>query len=257
MANKTENEILKNLISLSHALGKPERGLAMIGEGNTSALLPDGTYYLKASGSELGTIKEEDFVRLKQDTVLALLEKGNVPEAELKVLFEQAKSDPSQTRRPSVEALMHALCLSYEGVQFVGHTHPMHINRLTCSNSYPANLQGRMYPDEIVLLGVDSVFVPYTDPGIPLALEIKRLIDAYIEKYKGVPKSLYIQNHGFVALGTSAQEVENITLTAEKAASIRLGAILAGGICLLDPKTVQHIMGRADEKYRLELFEGK
>jgi len=78
MADKTENEILKNLISLSHRLGKPERGLAMIGEGNISALLPDGTYYLKASGSELGTIKEEDFVRLKQDTVLALLQKGNV-----------------------------------------------------------------------------------------------------------------------------------------------------------------------------------
>ena len=69
------------------------------------------------------------------------------------------------------------------------------------SKTFPENLRGRMYPDEIVLLGEDSVFIPYTDPGIPLAREIKKQIDTYISEYGSVPKCIYMQNHGFVALG--------------------------------------------------------
>ncbi len=255
--SENHNNILQDLIAMSHGLGNESRKLAMIGEGNTSALLDDGTYFLKASGTELGTIDETGFVCLKLDTILELLNKGDISEDELKVLFNEAKTDSSQTRRPSVEALMHAVCLSYDGVNFVGHTHPTHINKLTCASSYPQNLMGRMYPDEIVLLGIDSVFVPYVDPGVPMAIKIKELIDSFISEYGTVPKSMYIQNHGFVALGKTALEVENITLTASKAAEVRLGAIMAGGINLLDEQTIRHIMGRPDEKYRQELFEGK
>ncbi len=254
--NERQKNILNDLISMSHGLGKESRKLAMIGEGNTSALLDDGTYFLKASGTELGTIDETGFVQLNLETILKLLEKGDISEDELKVLFNEAKVDPSQVRRPSVEALMHAVCLMYEDVNFVGHTHPTHINKLTCATSYPQNLMGRMYPDEIVLLGIDSVFVPYVDPGIPMAIKMKELIDSYISEYGTVPKCMYIQNHGFVALGKTAQEVVNITLTASKAAEVRLGAIIAGGINLLDEQTIRHIMGRPDEKYRQNLFEG-
>ncbi len=255
--NESQKNILKDVISMSHGLGREDRKLAMIGEGNTSALLGDGTYLLKASGTELGTINEKGFVQLNLDTILKLLEKGDISEDELKVLFNEAKTDASQTSRPSVEALMHAVCLTYEDVNFVGHTHPTHINKLTCAKTYPENLMGRMYPDEIVLLGIDSVFVPYVDPGVPMAIKIKELIDSFISEYGTVPKSMYIQNHGFVALGKTALEVENITLTASKAAEIRLGAILAGGMNLLDEQTIRHIMGRPDEKYRQNLFEGK
>ena len=254
---ESEQKILEHLVNLSLNLGKPERTLAIIGEGNTSALLSDDSYYLKASGCELGSITSEGFVRLDRKKVSALLERKNVSEDELKKLFNDAKIDSAATKRPSVEALMHALCLGYEGVKFVAHTHPCYINSLTCSKSFPQNLQGRMYPDEIVLLGEDSVFIPYTDPGIPLACEIKKRIDEYIETYDAVPKSMYLQNHGFVALASSAAEAENITLTAEKAARIRLGAVSAGGINLLDKETIRHIINRPDEKYRRALFAAK
>lgn len=257
MSEKTNEDILRELTQMSRNLGKSERNLVIIGEGNTSALLPDGSYYLKASGFEMSSINEDGFVRLKKQTVLDLLEKQNICEDELKKLFNAAKVNPEETKRPSVEALMHALCLSYEDVRFIAHTHPCNINRLTCSKTFPENLRGRMYPDEIVLLGEDSVFIPYTDPGIPLACEIKKQIDTYISEYGSVPKCIYMQNHGFVALGASAREAENITLTAEKAAFIRLGAIAAGGINLLDVQTVRHIMNRPDEKYRKALFASK
>lgn len=250
-------DILDNLVNLSLNLGRPDRTLIIIGEGNTSALLPDDSYYLKASGCELGSITSEGFVRLDRKKIADLSERKNVTEAELKQLFNEAKVDREDTKRPSVEALMHALCLGYEGVKFIAHTHPCYINSLTCSKSFPQNLQGRMYPDEIVLLGEDSVFIPYTDPGISLACEIKKRIDKYIEEYGSVPKSMYLQNHGFVALASSSYEAENITLTAEKAAFIRLGALSAGGINLLDKETVRHIINRPDEKYRSALFVAK
>ncbi|MGI5173316.1 class II aldolase/adducin family protein [Treponema sp. OMZ 840] len=246
--------IEKELISLSQRLGCPEKEMAIIGEGNTSALLGDGTYLLKASGFELSSIDERGFVLMYLDKILKLLEKESISENELKLYFQEAKVVPSDKRRPSVEALLHAVCLSYEGITFVGHTHPVYINSLTCATSFPENLQGRMYPDEIVLLGIDSVYVPYTDPGIPLAKELKQKIDTFIIEHKSIPKSIYLQNHGFVAIGGSAKEVEHITLTAEKAARVRLGACLAGGIHALDRKTVTHIWGRPDEKYRQQIF---
>ena len=49
-------EILKRLIQLSHELGRENRHLAILGEGNVSSDLGDGTFYVKASGSQLGTI---------------------------------------------------------------------------------------------------------------------------------------------------------------------------------------------------------
>lgn len=249
--------IIKDLISMSHALGIPERELAQAGEGNTSAAFDKYTFFLKASGFELGNITEADFVLLKRNVVISLLEKDNVSEDKLKEVFALAKVNQAEAKRPSVEALMHAICLSYEGVNFVGHTHPVYINQLTCSKSYPENLKGRMYPDEIVSLGIDSVYLPYTDPGVPLAKALKNHIDEYIKKYDEVPKSVYMQNHGFVALGKTKNEVEVITLTAQKAAKVRVGAMLAGGVNLLSDDTVLHIANRPDEKYRQNYFQSK
>ena len=43
--------IIKRLIWLSHELGREDRQLAMLGEGNVSADLGDGTFYVKASAA--------------------------------------------------------------------------------------------------------------------------------------------------------------------------------------------------------------
>ena len=54
MADPTE--ILQVLIALSRELGAEHRGLAILGEGNVSAKLNDDTFFVKASGSSLGTL---------------------------------------------------------------------------------------------------------------------------------------------------------------------------------------------------------
>ena len=93
-----------------------------------------------------------------------------------------------------------------------------------------------MYPDEIVLLGEDSVFIPYTDPGIPLAREIKKQIDTYISEYGSVPKCIYMQNHGFVALGASARETSFIVDMIIKQMEYKTSALAIG--YSLDRKSV-------------------
>jgi rhamnose utilization protein RhaD (predicted bifunctional aldolase and dehydrogenase) len=47
---------LARLLELSHQLGREERKLAILGEGNTSTRLGADTFLVKASGSNLATL---------------------------------------------------------------------------------------------------------------------------------------------------------------------------------------------------------
>ncbi|GAB4112763.1 MAG: hypothetical protein Kow00103_03030 [Candidatus Caldatribacteriota bacterium] len=60
-----------------------------------------------------------------------------------------------------------------------------------------------------------------------------------------------------VALGSSVKEVKNITLTANKAAWIRIGASFLGGINLLASQEIEHIAQRLDEKYRQKFLKSE
>ena len=67
-------DILKRLIWLSRELGREDRHLAILGEGNVSADLGDGTFYVKASGSQLATIDAAGFTRVKVSPILEALD---------------------------------------------------------------------------------------------------------------------------------------------------------------------------------------
>ena len=259
--NKRQAKILKELIELSHFLGNNSLQLTILGEGNTSAKVMDRgeqkSFLIKASGTCLETIGAGEFVHLKLETIMRLLTIGNPTDDIIQEVFKEALVDPNQTLRPSVETFLHAVCLAINGINFVGHTHPVSVGILVCSKSFPENLKGRIYPDEIVILGRESVFIPYTDPGVKLAQKIKRELDNFIKKHQQPPKAIYLQNHGLVALGSSAKEVKNITLTANKAAWIRIGASCLGGINLLTSQEVEHITKRLDEKYRQIFLTGE
>jgi len=252
-------ETLRKLVKLSNNLGNENCHLAIIGEGNTSAKIEINniveSFYIKASGAQLATVGEKDFIQVYFEPIMKLINMKNPNAKEINYVFEKAKVDKKYQAKPSVETLLHAICLDLEGVNFVGHTHPTSVNRLTCSKSFPENLKRRIFPDEIILLGKESIFIPYTDPGVKLAQKAKKEIEIFLDKHGERPKSIYIQNHGFVALGSTPVEVENITFMADKAAEIRFGALLAGGINTFSEDIVTYIAGRTDEKYRQKLFE--
>lgn len=248
-------DVLTDLVALSRAVGRREEDCTILGEGNTSARADGSSFWVKASGTNLATIDEEGFVRVSFAGVLRLLDMPSPDAQTVERVYEEAKVDRTQKRRPSVEALFHAVCLSLPGVTYVAHTHPAPVNMLCCSATFPESLRGRMYPDEVVWLGVDSVFVPYRDPGVQLAHELRTALDAYQVRNGEVPRVAYLQNHGLVALGGTRVAAENTTFTAVKAARVRLGAMAAGGIHLLPEGEARRLLGRPDEAYRIKMAQ--
>lgn len=242
--------VLDDLATMSNRLGDPVFDAAVLGEGNTSIRCDDRTFWIKGSGCSLADMGPQDFVHLRFDAILALLGEAKADEARIAAAYQAAKVDPDHPRRPSVETLFHALLLGYPGVEVVAHTHPTAVNRLTCNPGWDLALAGRMFPDEAVVMGVESVFVPYTDPGVPLAVAIRDGMDTFIAHHGETPKVIYLQNHGMIALAAKPAEAINITCMAIKAARIRLGAIQAGGIRPLPAVVVRHLVSRPDERYR-------
>ncbi len=253
----TTNEILTQLITLSNNLGQPANDYVILGEGNTSVRVDDTSFFVKASGTEMRTIGPAGFVQVRFEPILALLDGPDLSDEAVKQALIEAKVDPQAQGHPSVETALHALCLQLPGVNFVGHTHPTAINRLTCSAAFETAISGRLFPDEIVVCGPAPVIIPYTDPGLPLAREVRQRINAYLDTYGERPKTILMQNHGFIALAGTAQQVENITAMAVKAARILVGAYALGGPRFMSPEAVRRIHTRPDEHYRQRIIGTK
>ncbi|MBI1882050.1 MAG: class II aldolase/adducin family protein [Chloroflexi bacterium] len=250
MPPKMTNDLLAQLITLSHNLGHSANDYVILGEGNTSVKVDHDTFWVKASGVELRTVGLAGFVQVYFGPILALLDGPDLSDEAVKQALIAAKVDPKAKGHPSVETALHAMCLKLEGVNFVGHTHPTAINMITCSAAFETALNGRLFPDEIVLCGPAPVLIPYVDPGLPLAREVYRRINTYIDAYGERPKTIYMQNHGFIALAPTPQQVENITAMAVKAARILAGAYALGGPHFMTPQAVDRIHTRPDEHYR-------
>ncbi len=244
------DDILTQLITMSNNLGDPANDYVILGEGNTSAKKDDTTFWVKASGTQLRTIDAGGFVEVSFKQVLAMLNGPGLSDNEVKNALIEAKVDPQVPGHPSVETVLHAICLSLPGVNYVGHTHPSPINMITCSAVFDTATEGRLFPDEIVVCGPAPVLVPYVDPGLPLAREIQQRINAYIDTYGDIPKTILMQNHGFMALATTAQQVENITAMAVKTARILVGTYALGGPNFMTSEAVDRIHTRPDEHYR-------
>ncbi|MGE5602025.1 MAG: class II aldolase/adducin family protein [Nitrososphaerales archaeon] len=245
-----QEPILDQLVALSNELGRPELDYVILGEGNTSARAGDATFYVKGSGTQLRTINASGFARVRFEPVLAMMDKQGLTDDEVKAALTAAKVDPAEGPHPSVETLLHALCLQLPGVNFVGHTHATAVNMLTCSVGFEQAYAGRLFPDEIVSCGPAPVLVPYTDPGVPLAVEVWRRIQAHIEKYGEQPKVILIQNHGPIVLGKTPQQVLDVMAMAVKTARVLLGTFAAGGPRFLSEHDVNRIHTRPDELYR-------
>jgi len=98
------------------------------------------------------------------------------------------------------------------------------------------------------------VIVPWTDPGLPLARKVQALIDEYIDERGELPKTVLLQNHGLIALGATAHEVNAITAMAVKSARILAGTYAFGGPHFFSDEDVSKIHTRPDEMYRRKVI---
>ena len=240
---------LAALLALSHDLGREDRPFAILGEGNTSALLDGGRFAVKASGCSLATLGAGDLTICDQEKLLALFDADALDEAAMEAALLAARVDPA-AKRPSIEALFHAWLLTLDGVGFAGHVHPVACNQWLCSPRARELADTRIFPDEVVCCGPASVFVPYSDPGLPLALAIRENTRAFIGKNGIVPRIILLESHGVIALGATPQAVLGAMLMVEKAAAIRLGAAALGGPIFLADEQIASLAGRRDEAYR-------
>ncbi len=244
------SDALTRLLSLSHDLGREERKLAILGEGNTSARISDDRFLVKASGSNLATLSSLGVTECRLADLRALLDRRAMADAAVDEALLAARLDLG-ARKPSVEAVFHAFLLTLPGVNFVGHTHPVTVNQLLCTSHARTFAQRRLFPDEVVCCGGESVFVPYTDPGLKLAQAIRSAVVAFIKRLSCAPRVILLENHGLIALGSTPEAVLAATLMAAKAAEIFVGAMAASHKPrFLSAAQVARIAGRPDEHYR-------
>lgn len=245
------------LIDLTRALGKPKRDLVIIGEGNTSLRADDDTFYIKASGRGMNGIDADGFAHVRLAAILALLDGPALDADAMKQATRAAMVDPSSPVVPSIEVTFHAALLADCDARCIAHTHPVAVNQIMCSSRAEQFAANRMFPDEIVLCGPRSAFVPYTDPGTPLAHAIRAATRAYSADEGEPPKVILLQNHGLIAIAQTPAEALNITAMAVKAAEIFVGACAVGEPVFLSQADIQHIYKRPDEIYRRKLFVGQ
>jgi len=242
-------ESLERLILLSRQIGREDRRLAILGEGNTSSDLGDGTFLVKSSGCSLSDLDESGVSRVKMAPILAALDDQTLDDSGVRSVLESSRADQSP-KLPSVETFMHAVCLSEGGAKWVGHCHAESVMSVLCSEHGAKPFLGHIFPDAIVVCGRHVAAVPYIDPGLELAREVRRVLREFRAAHGSAPKVILLENHGPVALGASEKEVLNILLMLDKWARILAGTLAVGTPKFLPAAVSKRIDQRPDEDYR-------
>lgn len=245
---------MERLVKMSNTLGSEAYDCAILGEGNTSAKLDQDRFLVKASGTQLKTIDAHGFVKVRFAPIFEALKQDSLSDQDVKKVLLEATLENPEGKMPSVETFFHAIILSPEGVNYIGHTHPTAINGILCSKKAEEAYSGSLFPDQIVVLGTDPLFIPYTDPGLVLAKALQEKFSVYLDRFGKAPKAIYMQNHGFIAVGATDKEVLNITQMAVKTAKILLGIYIMGGPNFFSDENVNRIETRPDEHYRRKVI---
>ena len=124
---------LSTLVKMSNTYGS-NPAYVLAGGGNTS-VKDETTLYVKGSGTQLATIKAEEFVEMSRARLNEIMKTeypGNDTEREAAYLADvmAAVTDADKTKRPSVEALLHNL-FAYT---YVLHVHPKRFSGSTSVN---------------------------------------------------------------------------------------------------------------------------
>ncbi len=175
----------------SNLLGQSDE-LVLHGGGNTSVKTKvDGEdiLFVKGSGWDLVSIKEEGFSPVKIDILLEMAKLEALSDSDMVSGQKVAMTDKSAPN-PSVEAILHAL-IPYK---FVDHTHADAVVAISNSQNGIKNIK-KVFPDFLV--------VPYVMPGFDLAHTIYEMTkDLDWNSIDGI----ILHNHGIFIFDDSARE---------------------------------------------------
>lgn len=204
--------ILDELVSLSNIYGSNEE-LVLAGGGNTSA--KDGeVMYIKGSGTQLATITADGFVKMSRSALAEIFTKDyptddDAREAQALADLSAAKMPGEESKRPSVETLLHSLFPH----TFVLHVHPALVNGLTCS------VNGKSVAAE--LFGDGFIWIDSCKPGYTLSKICYDEMNAYKAQTGKDADMLLLQNHGiFIAADTTQAIGEKLAEVMSKLSSV-------------------------------------
>ncbi len=228
--------------------------MVILAEGNVSAIGDDGSFWVKGSGLQMASMTQGGFSRVSLEKVQASIHRHFEDDLAIRsALNEACLGGPP----PSTETFMHALLLGLSGVEFVAHVHPTPLLSILSLANVRDWVGKRLFPDEVVCCGPASCFVPYVAPGLALAQAIQQELAAFRSRYGIDPKTLWLQNHGLIATGGSAKEVESACLMSVKAARVLLGALQSHReVKWLTDAEVAHIYHWPDEHARQKAIWG-
>ncbi len=226
------NDTLKQLVAMSRTLGDPENDYVILGEETPRRATPTAPSGSKRVGISFRRSARRASCAPHWSAHSASLTLATCPMAKsssafwtpVSILRQAVGLLPTVTSARRQRRFSTLSVSAWKTSHLSATTHATAINALTCSKAFPEAFAGRLFPMRSSC-GPAPVIVSYTDPGIPLAREIKRRIDAYQDAYGERPRVILMQNHGLVALGHSAEQVENITAMMVKTARVLLGTV--------------------------------
>ena len=192
---------LELLAYRSNLLGA-DRSVANWGGGNTSSKTtevdfrdrPTRVLWVKGSGSDLGTIRPEQFTGLRLDDVVKLLEREAMTDEDLVRYYEHAVLRPGQPRA-SIETPLHSM-LPFEHVD---HTHPDAIIAV-CAVPDGRDLAKRLWGDQ-------AIWVDYQRPGFALGKQI-----ALAARDRHAAICVLMAKHGLVTWGDTPEACYSSTI---------------------------------------------
>jgi len=185
---------LQLLTYRSNMLGA-DRSVANWGGGNTSCKTTEVDFrdqrsrvlWVKGSGSDLGTIRAEQFTGLRLSDVEPLFERAEMSDEELVVYYEHAAFRPRQPRA-SIETPLHSML----PFAHIDHTHPDAVIALCAIPSGP-ELARRLW-------GEHALWVPYQRPGFGLGKQLAQAV-----RERPALTCVLLAKHGLVTWGDSAE----------------------------------------------------
>jgi rhamnulose-1-phosphate aldolase/alcohol dehydrogenase len=194
---------LETLAYRSNLLGT-DRAVANFGGGNTSTKARERDHagrkvdvlWVKGSGSDLATIKAEQFTGLKLDEVLPLEKREEMSDEEMVAYLASCQLRPDMPRG-SIETLLHA----FVPYAHVDHTHPDAVNMICCAKG------GEELAAEC--FGKDAVWIDYIRPGFTLSKQVGEAVRSNTNA-----RFVLLAKHGLVTWGETHQESYGRTIEA-------------------------------------------
>jgi rhamnulose-1-phosphate aldolase/alcohol dehydrogenase len=189
------------LVYASRLVGA-ESSLVVWGGGNTSIKAAERDHRgrevavlrVKGSGSDLKSVRRQDFPGVRMDDILALLERRDMGDQEMVGYLAHSLQEPGGVR-PSIETLLHGFVSAHAVV----HTHAYAIVSLT-NNDRRGETFTSVYGKEVLTL-------PYLRPGFRISRQVADAITEHPEA-----KALVLECHGTITWGATVREAYQATI---------------------------------------------